>query len=443
MRPPERSLAPTATFDPDWLVRQRWFRAKRRPVAGVIEADRAPLGGDAWLLVLAIRYADGGEDRYLVPAIEEAARWREPRDGDGAWRAIVRLVAEGASIPARAGRFRFTATPALAELLPPPTRAPGDLEERRLRVEQTNTSIVLSERLILKVYRLLEAGENPDLEVSAFLTEVGFVATPALAGAAHFVPADDAVPCAAAMLQAFVPSRGDAWAHMLGCLATDLATATEAAAQIGAVTSALHRALASRPEHPSFPARPATTEEAAAWRADAERGLGDAEAALRGVQHERLLRLAPSIRARFADAFGSAIASAPVTRIHGDYHLGQLLVTREGGFVVVDFEGEPARPLAERRRPSSPLRDVAGMLRSLDYAARTAERGAHVPAFDAAGWLVAARSRFLGDYDATSPDEGLLRAFELEKACYEVRYEANNRPDWVWLPLDALERLCA
>ncbi|MDQ2933896.1 MAG: phosphotransferase [Chloroflexota bacterium] len=441
MRPPERPLASTATFTRDWLVRQRWFRAKRRLVATVVEADRASLGGGAWLLVLAVRYADGGEDRYLVPAIEDDARWREPRDGDGAWRAIVRLISEGAEIPARAGRFRFAATPALAGLLPPVARAGEGLEERRLAVEQTNTSVVLSDRLILKVYRLLEGGENPDLEVSAFLTEVGFAATPALAGAGHFVPVDGAAPLATAMLQAFVPSRGDAWAYMLGCLATDLEAATTAAARIGEVTSALHRALASRPEHPSFPARPATVEEAAAWRAGAERELADAEASLSGAQRERLVRLAPPIRAMFADAFGSASASAPVTRIHGDYHLGQLLVTVEGGFMVIDFEGEPARPLVERRRPSSPLRDVAGMLRSLDYAARTAERGARATGFHVDSWLAAARSAFLNAYDATSPDEGLLRAFELEKACYEVRYEANNRPAWIWLPLEALERL--
>lgn len=434
---------PTMTFAPEWLVRQRWFRAKQRPVARVLEADRAPLGDNRWLLILAVRYADGGEDRYLVPAIDDGARWREPREGDGAWRAMVRCVSDDTQIPAQGGSFRFQATPALATLVPSGAEAADGLDERGLGVEQTNTSIVLGERLILKVYRLLEPGENPDLEVSAFLTEVGFAATPALAGAAHFVPADGSEPSAAAMLQAFLPSRGDGWRQMLACLATDLDAATGYAARIGEVTSALHRALASRPERPSFPARPATLHEAASWRADAERELADAVAALSGAQRERLVRLGPSIRARFADAFGSAGPSAPVTRIHGDYHLGQLLATPDRGFVVIDFEGEPARPLAERRRPSSPLRDLAGMLRSLDYAAWTAERGAHVTGFDADRWLAEARRAFLDAYDATGRDEGLLRAFELEKACYEVRYEASNRPDWIWLPLEALARLSA
>ena len=430
-------VGPTSTFTPDWLVRQRWFRSKQRPVATVLEADRAPLDGNTWLLILAVRYADGGEDRYLVPAIDEGGRWREPRDGEGAWRAIAQRMGSGAEIRAGAGHFRFAAMPFLATV---PT---DGLDERRLGVEQTNTSVVLGERLILKIYRLLEPGENPDLEMSAFLTEVGFAATPALAGTGHVVPTDGSAPCAVAMLQAFVPSRGDGWSQMLAYLATDLGAAIKSAARIGAVTSALHRALASHPDHPSFPARAATAHEAAAWRADGEHELAEAIGAVSGAQRERLLRLAPSIRAIFADAFGSAGAAAPVTRIHGDYHLGQLLATAERGFMVIDFEGEPARPLAERRRPSSPLRDVAGMLRSLDYAARTAERGAHLAGFSADAWLAAARGALLDEYDATRADEGLLRAFELQKACYEVRYEAGNRPDWTWLPLEALERLCA
>jgi maltokinase len=428
-------VPPTSSFTPEWLARQRWFRAKHRPVASIVEADRAPLVGNAWLLILAARYADGGEDRYLVPAIDEGGRWREPRDGDGAWAAIALRMANGAELPAGSGRFRFDATSALPQLLT------GGLEERRLEVEQTNTSVILGERLILKIYRQLEAGENPDLEMGRFLTGVGFAATPTLAGAAQFAPADGSAPSAACMLQALVPSGGDGWSQMLALLATDLDASIRATARIGAVTSDLHRALASRPGDPSFPARPATDQELAAWRADAERELVDAIAALSGAQHERLLRLAPSVRASFADAFGSAGGSAQVTRIHGDYHLGQLLVTDDGSFAVIDFEGEPARPLAERRRPASPLRDVAGMLRSLDYVGRTAESGAPAARFSAEAWLVASRAALLAAYDATRLDAELLRAFELQKACYEVRYEASNRPDWTWLPLEALERL--
>jgi trehalose synthase-fused probable maltokinase len=243
------------------------------------------------------------------------------------------------------------------------------------------------------------------------------------------------------MLQELVPATGDAWAMMLAALADDPDAGLRHAARIGSLTSGLHRALASRPDHPAFPARPATAAETAAWRASAERQLAEAVSATDGPAHDRLVAMAPSVTARFADSFGAAAGDAQVTRIHGDFHLGQLLARVDGGFSVIDFEGEPARPLAERRLASSPLRDVAGMLRSLDYAARTAAAGTSL---DADGWLEGAREAFLGAYGAVGLAEApLLAAFELEKACYEVRYEASNRPGWLWLPLAAVERLAA
>jgi 1,4-alpha-glucan branching enzyme len=158
-----------------------------------------------------------------------------------------------------------------------------------------------------------------------------------------------------------------------------------------------------------------------------------------GDDHGRLVAVAPAVRARFADTFGAATGAARASRIHGDYHLGQLLARTDTGLSVIDFEGEPARPLAERRLPGSPLRDVAGMLRSLDYAARTVERSGHL---DADAWLPEGRGAFLDAYGRVdASDAALLTAFELEKACYEVRYEAANRPAWVWLPMAAVERL--
>jgi maltose alpha-D-glucosyltransferase/alpha-amylase len=341
------------------------------------------------------------------------------------WLAIAAAVADGWSDPPFAATF----------VAPPPSVGGA---ERRLGVEQSNTSVVLGQELILKLYRRLEPGENPDLEVGAFLTDAGFAETPAVVGALHYAP-DDHEPAAAAMLQAYVRSRGDAWAVMLEALAADPIAATVIAADVGAVTARMHAALAKRPENPAFPARPATVAETAAWRASAERQLAQALEAVTGKEHVRLVAIAPAVRARFADAFGTATASAPVSRVHGDYHLGQLLARTDGGLSVIDFEGEPARPLAERRLPSSPMRDVAGMLRSLDYAARTAERD---HGLDADAWLGEARDAFLGAYGRIgASDDALLAAFELEKACYEVRYEAANRPGWLWLPLAAVERL--
>jgi trehalose synthase-fused probable maltokinase len=423
--------------DAAWIAAQRWFRAKQRAIATVTEIDRAALARAA-LLVLEVSYADGGAaDRYLVPSIED----REPRDGEGAWTALVRAMADGAELRGESGRFVCSRTPILEELLPSPHDAAVALGERRLGVEQSNTSIVLGDRLILKLYRLLEPGENPDLEVSAFLTEVGFTDTPAVAGSMTYQP-DGGEPAAAAMLQAFVPSSGDAWGAMLGAIASEPGRGTAIAGDVGRLTAGMHEALASQPAHPAFPARAASAVDTAAWRASAEAELARAVAAVGGAARDRLAELAPAITARFADTFGAAIGHARVSRIHGDYHLGQLLARTDGGFSVIDFEGEPARPLSERRLPGSPLRDVAGMSRSLDYAARTVARD--VAAFEAEPWLSRARSAFLEAYGSIGPSEAaLLEAFELEKACYEVRYEASNRPDWLWLPLAALGRLVA
>jgi maltose alpha-D-glucosyltransferase/alpha-amylase len=401
---------------PDGLAAARWFRAKHRRIVGLREVEREPLGPGE-LVVLEVAYADGGAaDHYLVPEVHG----HEPADGAGMWTAIAELIAGGASV----GAFR---SQPIAEV------EPGPMHERRLGVEQSNTSVVIGDRLILKLYRLLEPGENPDLEIGAFLTDAGFADTPAVMGALRHVAADGE-PASAAMLQAYVPAAGDAWSAMVAALADDADRATGMAAAIGEVTGRLHAALASRPDDPAFPARRATVEETADWRASAERQLAGAIASVSGEAHDRMVALAPAIRARFADAFGRATGDEIVTRIHGDYHLGQLLARKDGGFSVIDFEGEPARPLTERRRPTSPLRDVAGMLRSLDYAARTAE----ATGSSAASWLPAAREAFLGGYGAVGP---LVEAFELEKACYEVRYEASNRPNWLWLPLAAVERL--
>jgi trehalose synthase-fused probable maltokinase len=421
---------------PEELVEQRWFRSKQRPIASVTEHDRATLDGDAALLVLAVAYADGGRlDRYVLPVING----REPEDGDGAWAAMVAIIAAGAELRGRAGTFRCAPTAALDELLPSAIESAAALTERRLRVEQSNTSVVLGDRLILKLYRLLEHGESPDLEIGEFLTDVGFDGTPPVAGSIHYLP-DAGRPSAVAMLQALVPATGDGWKTMTDALRDEPESGVAQASAIGRLTAQLHRALASRPDHPAFPVRAASPAEAASWRTSAERQLAQAESALSGEAHDRLVALAPALRARFADTFGAASGQAPVSRIHGDYHLGQLLTRPDGGYSVIDFEGEPARPLAERRLPSSPLRDVAGMLRSLDYAARTV--AAEADAFDAQAWLGRARNAFLAAYGGVGHDEqSLLDAFELEKACYEIRYEAGNRPGWLWLPLAAVERL--
>jgi maltose alpha-D-glucosyltransferase/alpha-amylase len=431
-----------SAFDADWLAARRWFRTKARPLAAVAVEDVAPLGvGGSVLIVLRAEHAGGGADRYLVPAVvPEGAAAREPADGDGTWRALVGAIAEGASAAAEHGHFRFEPTASLGALLPEGATAAGRLEERRLGVEQSNTSVRLGDRLILKVYRLLEPGTNPEVEVNAILTDRGFRWAPRLAGSGSWVP-DEGEPATAVMLQELVPARGDGWAWMLASLSTPPQGPLEAlagVAQIAGITAEMHAALAARPERPGFPARPAERHEARAWREAADRELDAALAVLGGRERERLEAVSGEIRARFAAM--EAAEGVMVHRIHGDYHLGQLLRTEEG-FVVVDFEGEPGRPLAARRLPGSPLRDVAGMLRSLDYAVRTAEREGP-DGFAHSAWLADARSSFVGAYGGEAvAHAALLAAFEAEKACYEVRYEANNRPGWTWLPIEALERL--
>ncbi len=393
------------------------------------------------LTILEVAYAAGGEpDHYFVPSVDG----REPREGEGAWAAIAAAVADEADVTTARGRFTGTRAAALTELLADAGGRAQALAERVVGGEQSNTSVVLGGRVILKAYRRLEPGLNPDLEVSAFLSDVGFAETPPLAGYLTYEP-DEGRSAVAAMLQAFLPASGDAWASMLETLADDAEAGVEMARDMGAVTARLHAALASRPDDEAFPARRATGEEAARWRASAEHQLAQAVTAVGGAAHARMVDLAPAITARFADALGRAASrTTPVSRIHGDYHLGQLLRTSDGGFSVIDFEGEPARPLSERRSPGSPLRDVAGMLRSLDYAARSAASAAGSRGFDPDTWLGRAREAFVAGYGGIrDDDQPLLDAFELEKACYEVRYEANNRPDWLWLPLAAVDRLVA
>lgn len=430
-----------SVFGPEWLAAQRWYRAKSRRLAKVELFDAAAIPRtQGWLLVLSATAESGEEERYLLPAVLDGDAFREPRDGEGVWRSLALLMAADGHMDAGNGRFSFSAAPALGGLMPGEGVA-GGLAERSLGVEQSNTSVALGDRLILKCYRLLTPGANPEVEVNAFLTAVGFAGAPRLGGFADYT-VDGGQPAAAAMLQELVVSETDGWSWVQARLAggeDDRDRATDGLGRVGALTRELHLALASRPDHPAFPFRTATPGELAAWHTRAERQFETALATLVGEQRGRLLTIAPAIRRRL-DALRAA-RDTRVMRIHGDYHLGQLLRTA-GGFSVIDFEGEPARPLSERREPASPLRDLAGMLRSIDYAATVARHEIGPTGLDA--WAEGAREAFLSAFGRIRGDDAfLLAAFEIEKACYEVVYEANNRPDWVSVPLQALERLAS
>jgi trehalose synthase-fused probable maltokinase len=439
----------SALTRPEWLSAQRWYGANDRRLVSVDLIDAAALpmprsDASAWLLVLLGAFAMGPPVRYLVPALGGGDEdLREPRDGDGVWAALAAAMADGRVLNAAAGSFRCEPAKEAREMLPADPSSLAAVTERVLGAEQSNTSVALGEGLILKLYRRLETGENPEIEVGAFLASVGSRVAPRIAGSLRYLGPDG--QAAAAMLQERIASHGDAWRQLGQLLAGEGGGPDEAftaAAQIGRVTGELHRDLAARSQDLAFPVRAATPGEVRSWRDQALGQLDQARYALEGDNRTSLDRLAPRLRQRLERALGAA-GSSRVMRVHGDYHLGQLLVS-DAGYRVIDFEGEPARPLAERRAPQPPERDLAGMLRSFDYAARTAQRGTHPAGFAADEWLAGAREAFLTAYAAaarSTPNTALLAGLEIEKACYEVRYEAANRPDWVWLPLEALARL--
>jgi len=316
--------------------------------------------------------------------------------------------------------------------------------------EQSNTSLVFDDDLILKVFRKLDSGRNPDIEVHAALTEAGAEGVAPLRGwiTAHAETGDYDL----AMLQDFLRSGTDGWESARTSVRSllmdpdldpehselsggDFASESE---RLGAVTARLHEAMRSRLA-------------TATWQ----------EADLNALRERLTRRLDEAIRdapelARHRDAIATAYAqlghevdTLEAQRVHGDLHLGQTLRTVTG-WVVLDFEGEPAKPLSERTALDSPLRDVAGMLRSLDYAAHsvvTPEQAEADHNTAILGWVTRNREAFLTGYangGGTALGAGgdaVLRAYELDKAVYEVVYETHNRPGWVGIPLGAVERL--
>ncbi|HEY7041905.1 MAG TPA: hypothetical protein VID28_23745 [Methylomirabilota bacterium] len=451
-----------------YLIRQRWFAAKARGVGTVAVADWGVLDASGPLLLLLL---DVDRDRYYVPVTVASggpAGDALARAGDEAVvdahddprfaRRALAAIAGGRDVAGQSGRFAFRSTPGW------PFPSDPDAEDaRRHRGEQSNTSVMLGSRLVLKSLRRPQPGLNPDLEITRFLTtRTAFREVPRLAGWVEYDDRDGTRSLA--VLQEFVENGGDGWKHVLAALRQRGAAIEQPAdpllddvQQLGAITGGLHVALASDPSAPDFAPEPVT-------RADVERWAADIAGDLDGDDIQRLLAKSPARpagterqRARVLAAL-EPLGATVKTRVHGDYHLGQVLKTRDG-FVIIDFEGEPARPLAERRRRQAPLRDVAGMLRSLDYAAHAVgleapegERGARLEALTA--WEERARRAFLAGYQAAvsasavplvpASEPALLRAcaaFELEKACYELRYELNNRPDWVAIPLAGITRI--
>jgi malto-oligosyltrehalose trehalohydrolase/4-alpha-glucanotransferase len=473
---------------PDFLLKQRWYPAKDagRPAVALSALLPFPVPGMP-AAVATWRVTPPGQASLhlfvplaLVPAetADAAQMIAAPPSEDGVGGGELRLV-EAFSVNAfvrawmetllrdggeasGAGRLRTGQTAHLARA----GLEPGaDWAIRRGSAEQSNTSIRIGEGAMLKVIRKLEEGVHPELEVGRFLTgEAGFAATPAMLGWTELGGVAGAGAVTLSVLQAFVPNEGDGWSWVLDRLARPegRGEATEWLRRLGRRTAEMHRAFGIDTADPAFRAEPVRMEDRVAWVAAVEamaRRALDRLAAARDRLGPEAQAMAEGLLAR-RDVLEEGVRAALVgaadfakTRHHGDYHLGQVLVA-DGDAVIVDFEGEPLRPLSERRAKHAALRDVAGLLRSLAYAAAAAgltlpegERRAaqgHLSAWGAEAsrayldaYLEAARGGAFLPADRAAA-ERVLRFFMLEKALYEVVYELANRPDWVAIPLRGL-----
>jgi trehalose synthase-fused probable maltokinase len=318
---------------------------------------------------------------------------------------------------------------------------------RPMGAEQSNSSVILDDKYVLKVFRRLEAGDNPELEMVRFLTASGFENVPALRG--WYALEGELLDATLGVAQELIVGGKDGWDLVLELLENEPDRALEDLHELGTVIGRMHSALGSDITDPDFapeePGEEALALLTATIDEEIERVFLDLPDGNDAV--EPIAGRGEEVRDRL-QLMSHVVVGGKLIRHHGDLHLGQTLRSPDR-WVVLDFEGEPARPLIERRRKRSPLRDVAGMLRSFAYAASASEilHGRPVPE----GWEDAARSRFLDGY-FTEVDAGLLPAseagirqllsiFELEKAVYELRYELNNRPDWVPIPVAGIARL--
>lgn len=418
---------------------------------------------------------------------------------------LLELIGNTQERAGRVGRLAGSPLRGFAQLRGPST---DHLPVRSLQAEQSNSAIVYGDRLLLKLFRRLENGTNLDLELGRFLTDTArFPQTPPVAGSADYQE-PSGQHSTVAILQAFVPNQGDAWNYTLKNaslffqglrsshpsappFAGDLpargvvAAAVEplppiarelcgaylnAAALLGQRTAEMHVALATNSEDPEFAPEALSLDYQQTFHRELCAGVSPILQLLRRKLHElpadiqddaqRLLQLEGEISARF-DRIADRQLSGSRIRCHGDYHLGQVLFTGQD-FMIIDFEGEPSRPLSERRGKRAPLRDVAGMMRSFDYASQCVylnEIVGSVPETDlsiyqgwAGFWSQWISTQFLSAYLQTTARapfatqgaadiQTLLEVFLLEKAVYELAYELNNRPAWIRVPLGGILRI--
>ncbi|MEX2598224.1 MAG: putative maltokinase, partial [Dehalococcoidia bacterium] len=516
---------------------RRWFGAKARGVQSVSITDAIPIPYgkfSAFLTMLTVEYNEGEPETYLLPVgfasgdRAESIQHQHPSAVIAQVQPISRASGDRGVLfdalfdpdlapalldgIARRRTFAGTASEAVGLRARAFARLRGPAREKLpaslLSAEQSNTSLMFDQRLIMKVFRRPGTARNPDLELGLHLTEHSrFAHTPGVAGAIEYKPRRNAEPVTLAILQEYVENEGDAWRYTLDALSSyfEMAVAHDAsehlstsrrhlldmkpddipedvaelmgpytamASLIGERTAELHLALASGSSSPAFAPEPFSTiyqrSIYSAMRGQAVQVLSLLRSRL-GRLPEHLDGAARSVLAaengimRCFDGVRQRKINAMRIRCHGDYHLGQLLYTGRD-FVIVDFEGEPGRPISERRLKRSPMRDVAGMVRSFDYAAHAVLKGQgnsvirteDLPKLGpwATAWSRAASVMFLTSYLAgvkrshLLPENDadlrlLLDAYLLDKAVYEVGYELNNRPDWLSVPLEGILGLLA
>ncbi|HXI76188.1 MAG TPA: maltose alpha-D-glucosyltransferase [Steroidobacteraceae bacterium] len=495
---------------PRYIETQRWYAAKGSPIEHARIADHVlwqegtgktlltwlvallevEAGGErsGYFMPLALAWEERDEERVRNLATAAVAKIRQQANvgvmgdafaDDMFCRSVVAAMATRKEIAASQGKLRFRPTTAFGRLAGPDF---GSLPVERPRGSSSNTVVSIGERLMLKGYRRLRSGVNPELEMGSYLTEVAQYPNCApLAGVLEYLSNDGEVR-PLALLQGYVANQGDGWTYSLEYLQRHLeqyrttpagdpvpANTHEAYLTLMRVlavrTAELHCALARPTRDAAFSPQPLTRADLDGYR---QRAADEADHALKLLaanqeqipapdrerahavlaQRERLLQ-------RMEEYCGQAPQGLKI-RIHGDYHLGQVLLTRHD-FVIIDFEGEPGHSLEQRAAKHSPLRDVAGMLRSFSYVQHSALRNvAHNEAEGARlaplarAWETEVRAAFLAAYgaavrgkklydsEALQAGHGLLGLFELEKALYELRYELNNRPGWAGIPLQGV-----
>lgn len=485
---------------PAFLKAQRWFGGKARGLRSINVLDSIPICDEhvtADLALVEVHYEDQYPDETyavpLVPGDELRDALREP-----AFLALLLdSIERGRIFPGERGELFASPTSAYRS-----DAGSEHLHARLVSSEQSNSSVIFENRYILKLLRQAGEGMNPELEIGTFLTErAQFQHVPAVTGSMLYRGRNGGLRTLG-ILQSFVANQGNAWEYTLrelgsyfaraaqagpppptagrsadaGVISEQLGSYPEAADLLGRRTADLHLALASDPSDPEFAPEPFSEPSRELFRRSAleqcervfqildRQAEGLPDRAGKAARKVRDLRVAIENR---LESFGTGPDGGRRIRIHGDYHLGQVLHAG-GDFVIIDFEGEPARPLAERRAKQSPLQDVAGMLRSFHYAAIKGmrdwlERSGDRPdgrgpsgasgSPDGPDWLAQAMfwresvsRRFLKSYlavvarDRLLPDSAeavrrLLDSYLLSKAVYELGYELNNRPDWVIIPL--------